>query len=254
MWEETHDSFCRGVKNARIALKIFLCTSRKAFYNVCKFCDDPIGSFWVLRVRTESVSHVLSALIIYPPFNANVKTNVGEQFLRLIDRYIPKEYRKLFNRQNVKVSYCTMPNMAEIVQSHNARVLANLQLHTKICTTAWPLPPERCMSHRTRRLQGYSVSTPEERHALHRTCWQHLQRAALRSHLWLPQQKDSYRTIQVHMAVEGRKSRAQCHMADPQEGLPIPLRLTALWPLFIGKASDSPSRPCDFPQQKIGTR
>ena len=59
-----------------------------------------------------------------PPFNANVKTNVAEEFLRIIDSCIPKEYRKLFNRNNVKVSYCTMPNMAEIVQSHNARVLA----------------------------------------------------------------------------------------------------------------------------------
>ena len=51
-----HKSFRRGVKNARIALKIFLCTPRSILYNVCKYCNDPISSFWVLRGITESVS------------------------------------------------------------------------------------------------------------------------------------------------------------------------------------------------------
>ena len=58
-----------------------------------------------------------------PPFNVNVITNVAEKFLRMVDTLIPREYRKLFNRWNVKVSYCTMPNMAQIVQSHNAKIL-----------------------------------------------------------------------------------------------------------------------------------
>ena len=59
-----------------------------------------------------------------PPFNANVTTDLGKQFLRLIDLHIPRSYRKLFNRWNVKLSYSTMPNMAQIIQSHNAKVLS----------------------------------------------------------------------------------------------------------------------------------
>ena len=61
-----------------------------------------------------------------PPYNSNVSTNVGAQFLRLIDRHFPKNhpYSKLFNRGNVKVSYSTMQNMGSIIASHNAKILS----------------------------------------------------------------------------------------------------------------------------------
>ena len=61
-----------------------------------------------------------------PPFNANVTTNVAKSFLALIDKHFPRHHRyhKLFNRNNVKTSYSCMSNMAAIISSHNARVLA----------------------------------------------------------------------------------------------------------------------------------
>ena len=61
-----------------------------------------------------------------PPFDQNVSTNIGKKFLALVSEHFPPghAYRKLFNRNNVKVSYCTMPNMASIISSHNSRVSA----------------------------------------------------------------------------------------------------------------------------------
>ena len=65
-----------------------------------------------------------------PPFSASVKTNVGREFLRLIDRAFPPNnpLHKLFTRQTVKVSYKCMPSMAQAVSQHNMSVLHDDQL------------------------------------------------------------------------------------------------------------------------------
>ena len=41
------------------------------------------------------------------PYSANVKTNVGKIFMRLFDKHFPRhhKYYKLFNRNNIKLSY-----------------------------------------------------------------------------------------------------------------------------------------------------
>ena len=60
-----------------------------------------------------------------PPFSSNVKANIGKIFLRLLDKHFPKhhKYYKLFNRNNVKISYSCMQNMASIIQKHNTNLL-----------------------------------------------------------------------------------------------------------------------------------
>ena len=65
-----------------------------------------------------------------PPFSASVKTNVGKEFLRLIDTAFPPSnpLHKLFTRQTVKVSYKCMPNMAQAVSRHNVKILQDNQL------------------------------------------------------------------------------------------------------------------------------
>ena len=68
-----------------------------------------------------------------PPFSKIVTTNVGKQFLSLIDKHFPQnhKFRKLFNRHNLKVSYGCMPNLGSIINAHNKKILAdtpNLEL------------------------------------------------------------------------------------------------------------------------------
>ena len=59
-----------------------------------------------------------------PPFSKNVITRVGQKFLKLIDKHFPVDSKlhKVFNRGTVKVSYSCMPNMANIIKRHNARI------------------------------------------------------------------------------------------------------------------------------------
>ena len=60
-----------------------------------------------------------------PPYSCNVATNIGKKFLLLLDKHFPKPHKlsKVFNRNNVKVSYSSMPNFASIINSHNKKIL-----------------------------------------------------------------------------------------------------------------------------------
>ena len=79
-----------------------------------------------------------------PPFSKNVKTKIAGEFLKLIDKHFPERHKfhKLFNRNNVKVSYSSMPNMKAIINGHNKKVLNvenNQNLRTCNCRN-----PELC--------------------------------------------------------------------------------------------------------------
>ena len=60
-----------------------------------------------------------------PPYSLNVSTNIGKRFFQLLDKHFPKthKFHKLFNRNNVKVSYSSLPNFKSIVNAHNKNIL-----------------------------------------------------------------------------------------------------------------------------------
>ena len=60
-----------------------------------------------------------------PPYSRTVATDVGKQFLHLLDVHFPRHdpLHKIFNRNNVKVSYGCMPNIRACIGSHNKRIL-----------------------------------------------------------------------------------------------------------------------------------
>ena len=60
-----------------------------------------------------------------PPFSANVKTNIGKRFMGLVQKHFPPhhQYRSLFNKNNVKVSYSCVESMGSVIQSHNRKIL-----------------------------------------------------------------------------------------------------------------------------------
>ena len=60
-----------------------------------------------------------------PPYHKGVRTNVARVFNKMVERYFPKGslLGKLFNRNNVKVSYCTTRNVKAHIDEHNRRVL-----------------------------------------------------------------------------------------------------------------------------------
>ena len=66
-----------------------------------------------------------NVLYYNPPFDLQVKTNIGRTFLQILDKNFPPHHRlhKIINRNTVKISYSTMPNMASHIASHNRKIL-----------------------------------------------------------------------------------------------------------------------------------
>ena len=62
------------------------------------------------------------------PYSANLKTNVGKVFMRIGDEYFLHlhKYYKLFNRNNIKLSYSCMPGMNNVIQKHNSKIMNNV--------------------------------------------------------------------------------------------------------------------------------
>ena len=75
-----------------------------------------------------------------PPFSEHVKSNIDKVFLHLLEKHFPPQYRlhKICNKNNVKVSYSCMPNMAAITSRHNKALL------TQKTEPANTVPPCSC--------------------------------------------------------------------------------------------------------------
>ena len=61
-----------------------------------------------------------------PPFNNNTSTNIGRVFLNLVKKHFPRQHKfyKIFNKNNVKVSYSCIPNVKSKIDAHNKWILA----------------------------------------------------------------------------------------------------------------------------------
>ena len=86
-----------------------------------------------------------------PPYNAALKTNLGKEFLKLIDKNFPINHHlhKIINRKTVKISYSCTPNMKSIIQTHNKNILTDRQPDTTTrCNcqkkASCPTPGECC--------------------------------------------------------------------------------------------------------------
>ena len=62
-----------------------------------------------------------------PPYSKNVSTNVGKTFIKTIKTEFPPSHplHKIFNCNNLKVSYSCMPNVERIMNMHNKAISNN---------------------------------------------------------------------------------------------------------------------------------
>ena len=67
-----------------------------------------------------------------PPYSKNVLTNIGKNFLKLVDKHFPptNKLHKIFNRNTIKVSYSCTKNLERIIKGHNY-ALINKNEHIK---------------------------------------------------------------------------------------------------------------------------
>ena len=60
-----------------------------------------------------------------PPYNKSLKTKVGKIFLGLVRKHFPPESKlyPILNKNTLKISYSCTPNMKQIIQMHNKKIL-----------------------------------------------------------------------------------------------------------------------------------
>ena len=65
------------------------------------------------------------AIYFNAPYCASVKTKIGREFFKIIDKHFPQDhkYHRLYNRKTVKLSYSCMSNVKSFIQSHNRRIM-----------------------------------------------------------------------------------------------------------------------------------
>ena len=90
-------------------------------------------------------------LYFNPPWNSSLKSNIGRDFLSLMDRCFPpgNPLQKLLNRNTIKVSYSCTPNMEKIISGRNKKLLATPLAEERLCscTRNTPCPLDgKCLS------------------------------------------------------------------------------------------------------------
>ena len=60
-----------------------------------------------------------------PPYSKNIKSKIGHNFLKLINKDFPDSctLHKIFNRNTVKISYSCMDTMKTMITKRNSRIL-----------------------------------------------------------------------------------------------------------------------------------
>ena len=71
------------------------------------------------RIRKRKVMY------FNPPYNPCVQSNITRIFNSLLEKHFKKEtlMGKLFNSNNCKISYSTMPNLKQFISGHNKKIL-----------------------------------------------------------------------------------------------------------------------------------
>ena len=80
------------------------------------------------KPRPEAKNRFRKRNIIWynPPYDRNVKINIGRRFLKILDNCFPannKLHVKIFNRNTVKISYNCMPSVKTIIEGSNKKLL-----------------------------------------------------------------------------------------------------------------------------------
>ena len=90
---------------------------------------------------------------LIPPYSKNVTSKVGKVFFSVIDKHFPPHHKlhKLFNRNNVKISYSCLPNIKSITKTHNRKILypsPNIGRRTCNCINIPQCPiQQKCLSN-----------------------------------------------------------------------------------------------------------
>ena len=94
-----------------------------------KYCPEELVSSRRRKNRSRNI------IWYKPPFSKNIKTNIAKHFFKLLKKHFGKnhKYHKIFNENNIKVSYSCMNNTTKIINSHNKYVASkNIQANQNL--------------------------------------------------------------------------------------------------------------------------
>ena len=59
-----------------------------------------------------------------PPYTPNISTNISRELFSLLGKHFSETHQlhKLFNRNNVKVSYSSLPNFKSVINGYNKNI------------------------------------------------------------------------------------------------------------------------------------
>ena len=62
-----------------------------------------------------------------PPFCKSVKTKIGRKVTNLIEKHFNKNInlRQIINKNNIRISYCCMRNVENVIKIHKSNILEN---------------------------------------------------------------------------------------------------------------------------------
>ena len=131
-----------------------------------------------------------NAIWFTPPYNVNLKTNIGKEFLRILDKNFPinNPLHTILNRKTVKISYSCTTNMKTTMQNRNRKLLNNEQkTETPPCncqkSRKCPTPDTSCnttnviynatVKDKKAEYIGCTTTTFKERHRNHTKSFRH---------------------------------------------------------------------------------
>ena len=97
------------------------CLSNGGYKEKMNYRDPTPPNFITKRKRQRNI------LWFNQPHSKTVKTKIGKFFLQLIKKHFPKEHKfhKIFNRNTLKLSYSSMPNIKTKINAHKREILQN---------------------------------------------------------------------------------------------------------------------------------
>ena len=102
-------------------------------------------------VNTTKKKSIYEHSMFNLPFSSNVETNKARKFLKLVKKHFSKHrYHKIFNNNNIKVSYSCMDNMAKLVKKHSDNLLRKNDTNRQNCN---------CRTNNTSLLDGKCLSS-----------------------------------------------------------------------------------------------
>ena len=135
-----------------------LSSSKDIFYGTAPYYEQCLASCeynenltyqehgeYIENIKNIRKNRKRNNIWLNPPYSKSLKTNIGKYFFRLLNKNFPPSHKlyKIFNKNNLKLSYSCMPNLKVKIDGHNKKILETTLLpKTKLCNC---LKKENCL-------------------------------------------------------------------------------------------------------------